>query len=289
VRDRRIGRERFAALGLAVRGPQPEGERSEGETVAGKFVTLVLSGLQDEEVSPGAKLVCAAIADCANIAHGGVAWPSVARLARMASISERQAREHITTLSRRDWIACESGRGGGRGQTTRYRLHVERLTAVARQQKAEDEFRVSERERARKAGSVVPGIAPSESLSTKAEVSDANPEVSNTKGGTIPHKTRNQGSAEQVLNLNIKGSEPESARARTREIATRLKEALTAEPEKSAGNGQRHMTREEQVAASRDPIVAARLRREHEERLQEEQARENTRRMLERQKAAGKG
>lgn len=94
-------------------------------------MTAVLNGLQDSEVHPSGKLVAAALGDCANIKHGGVAFPSVATLSRMASISESQVRVHLRVLEGRGWITREGPGKGGRAQATRYRLNVPRMESIA--------------------------------------------------------------------------------------------------------------------------------------------------------------
>lgn len=99
--------------------------------MSGKFVSLVLDGLQDVEVHPTGKLVAAALADCANMKHGGIAFPSVTTLARKVSISEAQVRSHLRTLEGRGWIVRQSPGNGGKGQATRYGLNLPKLHAAA--------------------------------------------------------------------------------------------------------------------------------------------------------------
>ena len=101
--------------------------------MAGKFVSVVLTGLQG--VDPTAKLVAVCLADCANEGHGGLAWPSVATIARRAGICERQVQAHLRTLEAAGWIARESAGQGGRGMTTRYRLHLDAMTTPASEPK----------------------------------------------------------------------------------------------------------------------------------------------------------
>jgi hypothetical protein len=95
--------------------------------MAGAFVGEVLDGLQDAKVPSGAKLVAVALAEAANIKHGGVAWPSVETISRKASLSTNQTRAHLQLLEARGWTAKENAGTGGAGVTTRYRLNLERL------------------------------------------------------------------------------------------------------------------------------------------------------------------
>lgn len=81
-------------------------------------------------INPSAKLVLLILAEHANEDSGGVAWPSVATIARLAGLSERQVQVHLTKLIGQGWIFTTSRRGGGAGNTTRYQLNFARMRAV---------------------------------------------------------------------------------------------------------------------------------------------------------------
>ena len=66
-------------------------------------------------------LVLLAIADHAN--DDGICWPSVARLARMARVSERQCQRLISQLVNAGELAVERG-GHGPKSTTVYRIRI---------------------------------------------------------------------------------------------------------------------------------------------------------------------
>ena len=219
--------------------------------MSGRYMTAVLHGLQDPELPSGAKLTALALADCANNAHVGLAWPSVGTIARLASISTRQAREHLRALEKRGWIEVEE-RLRGRSKTTHYRLNLRRMHAIIKSKKAEADRRLSDAESIRKGGSAPPGNEPQ-----KAEVHPEKAEVQRTKGGSAPPKRRKQSSAELEVTGNITRIEPSPrGGANVGDIAassqTLFKKILNGEPEdRSRGEAPKPMTREEQIAAAR--------------------------------------
>jgi hypothetical protein len=158
--------------------------------VAGRFVSLVMDGLVG--VDPSAKLVVVVLADCANQNAGGIAFPSIATIARRTGICERQVRDHLRKLEVEDWISREGATHGGRGMTTRYRLNLRRLLTVAALEKAAAERRVSEK----KGGSASPGI------------NGENPAVQPTKPGSVEHETRQFTAINPAAHRPRTGSEP---------------------------------------------------------------------------------
>lgn len=98
------------------------------------YVSDVLHGCFG--IRPSAKLVLLIIAEHANGNSGGIAWPSVATIARLAGLSERQVQVHLTKLIGQGWIFTTGRRGGGAGNATRYQLNLARMRAV-QQQKGE--------------------------------------------------------------------------------------------------------------------------------------------------------
>jgi DNA-binding Lrp family transcriptional regulator len=147
--------------------------------VSGPFVTLVLDAVIG--IEPSAKLVLVALADNANSKHNGVAFPSVATLARRAGICERQVRSNLRKLEAQGWITRESAGDGGRGMATRYRLNLDRMKAAIEQQNPEAHRRLSTKE----GGSALPGIS-EETRKPGAQ----NPEVQRRKPGSGAYKTR---------------------------------------------------------------------------------------------------
>src|SRR5436309_305406 len=99
--------------------------------MAGQFVDLVLTGLQDDAIPPSAKLVAVALANHANVGSCGIAWPSVKTLSRETGISTGRVREHLRKLEAREWVMREGRRGGGRGLSTRYRINLARMEFFA--------------------------------------------------------------------------------------------------------------------------------------------------------------
>lgn len=71
--------------------------------------------------NPAQRLMMLALADNAN--DQGVCWPSVATLARKASVVERTARRTLTTLEAEGWVAVTASPG----KLNVYRLNLERL------------------------------------------------------------------------------------------------------------------------------------------------------------------
>jgi hypothetical protein len=73
-------------------------------------------------------VVLTILADCANEAQGGLCFPSIELVARRARLSERQTQRIIRQLAADEWLRIEEG--GGRHQSNRYWLNVERLAAA---------------------------------------------------------------------------------------------------------------------------------------------------------------
>jgi len=94
------------------------------------FVSDVLRGCFG--IDPSSKLIVVVLAEHANEELGGVAWPSVATIAHLVGLSERQVQFHLRELTRALWIFPETA-GGGRKKTTAYRLNLERMRAAQRQ------------------------------------------------------------------------------------------------------------------------------------------------------------
>lgn len=82
------------------------------------------------------KMILLSLAD--NASDLGRCWPSQTTIAKRASISTRQLRDHIHTLVDDNWIAILSI-GNGRGHSTEYSLNVAKIKAEAEGVKAEAE------------------------------------------------------------------------------------------------------------------------------------------------------
>lgn len=78
---------------------------------------------------PSAKLVACALADCANVKHNGIAFPSVAMLMHRTGLSERRVQIHLRELVAGGWIEPVGATHGGRGMSTRYRLNLAKMRA----------------------------------------------------------------------------------------------------------------------------------------------------------------
>jgi hypothetical protein len=107
---------------------------------------------------PTERLVLLALADFCD--DGGACWPSMARVAEKASMTERGARKVVRRLEAGGWV--KTAIGGGRGGSSRYTVAMKNPE--------------------RETGNDKPGMT--------------NPEHGAPKPGTRVHETRNGGSAE---------------------------------------------------------------------------------------------
>jgi len=103
--------------------------------VASAYVGLVLTGMAG--VDPSAKLIAIILADCANLSHQGVSFPSIATIMQRSNLSERQVQYHLRELTASNWIMPEGATHGGRGHATRYRLNLAKLRAAVGKDGAE--------------------------------------------------------------------------------------------------------------------------------------------------------
>jgi hypothetical protein len=101
------------------------------------------------DVSGSTLLVLVALAEWCN--PKGICYPSMARIAHRANISERHARRAVSELIHLGGITVLSGAKGGRGTRPLYRLTPEKLpqkapfTADASEENPDVDVRVSER------------------------------------------------------------------------------------------------------------------------------------------------
>jgi len=85
-------------------------------------VNAVLRGVFG--IDPTAKLILIILAEHTN--RNGVAWPSVATIARYACISEHRTKHVLRKLQEDEWFALES-KGSRPGRTSRRRLNMDKL------------------------------------------------------------------------------------------------------------------------------------------------------------------
>jgi hypothetical protein len=88
-----------------------------------EHVSAVLHGCFGVDVS--AKMVLLIIAEHARRGQRAVAYPSVARLARIACLHERQVQYLLRELAAAGWLIIENG--GGRHRPNLYHLNIERM------------------------------------------------------------------------------------------------------------------------------------------------------------------
>jgi hypothetical protein len=159
--------------------------------VAGIYMSLVLDSVRD--LTRGELLTLIAFADRAPFGKKtaptdvGRAWPSLADIAERTRASERQVRNDVRVIERREWMRAEGSKIGGRKLTSRYRLNVEKMLPLVDPKKLASyllEFRA-------KPGSLLPGFV--------LFSGPANPEVHDQKPGSTRPETRKCTSAEQVL------------------------------------------------------------------------------------------
>jgi hypothetical protein len=96
--------------------------------VAIEYVAAVLRGVFG--LDPTAKLILLIVAEYARASSGGVAWPSVATIAREAGISERRTQIHLHRLREDRWLAVVGDARGGSGHSTRYKINLDRMRAA---------------------------------------------------------------------------------------------------------------------------------------------------------------
>jgi Helix-turn-helix domain len=118
--------------------------------MSGDNVSLVFDAVAD--IDPRAKLVLVCLADHANKEHNGIAFPSVATLARRTGFCERTVRYYLRALEAASWISRASAGHGGRGMATRYQLNLTRMRAIEARRNAASMCSLSTRERGRKRG-----------------------------------------------------------------------------------------------------------------------------------------
>lgn len=93
-----------------------------------EYVAAVLRGAFG--LDPTAKLILLIVAEYARASSGGVAWPSVATIARLACISQRRTQIHLRRLRDGGWLTVVRAGAGGSGCTIHYRINVQRLQAA---------------------------------------------------------------------------------------------------------------------------------------------------------------
>ncbi len=178
------------------------------DCVAGAFVSLVLDAVRG--VSPGALLTAVCLADRANKARGGLAWPSLRDIAERTNRQERQVRCDLRELEMAGWIGRLGEGTGGRGRATTYELNVPAMLHAMPIEKAAPHCRELRK---------LPGIlGPGFTLNNRAKgaVHDTKPGSAKQKPGTPLQETRHHTAPEPEVEPEfITGFEPE-ARARAR-------------------------------------------------------------------------
>lgn len=214
--------------------------------MAGAFVSAVFDGVND--VTSGEKMTLLALADRANKAHGGEAWPSLRDIAERTLRQERQIRLDVRTLEAHGWIArVTSGIGGrapgGRGKATIYQLNFAAMLYAMPAKKAAMHYR----ELRKIPGTLPPGFTlhAIANRGVNPAVHDSQPGNTASEPGSAAQGTRSPITPELEVNRNLeKEVEPEGARANPEPINTgsappllkTVLEKLNTEPEK--GNGQ---------------------------------------------------
>jgi Helix-turn-helix domain len=90
-------------------------------------VAIVEWALDNGPASPRMKLALVAIAYAAD-SDGGSAFPGLAKIAKRAGCSERQAKRLVVQLEEDGWVEVVAYRKGGRGKATEFRVLMERVT-----------------------------------------------------------------------------------------------------------------------------------------------------------------
>jgi len=85
----------------------------------------------DAGLKPSERLVLLALANHVNKERGGLAWPGTVRLARMTGLDRRTVQRALASLVNAYGLV-QRELGGGRGQSSRYRLRLPSQNAAPR-------------------------------------------------------------------------------------------------------------------------------------------------------------